>query len=318
MFDIAMPGMSSIQIEDICNSLKQIPVIEKYRNTTVFITGATGFIGKTLVLTLAYSNLVHQTGIHIVAAVRNKEKAEKVFGKLLEEDFLELYISDMIYPLDYEKSVDYIFHTASVTTSKTMVEQPAQTIHTAYAGTKNILDFAVSKVVKSVVYLSSMEVYGKPDPALGSVKESDLGYIDLMNVRSSYSEGKRICECLCTAYFSEYNVPVKMARLAQTFGAGVAENDNRVYAQFARSAMRGENIVLHSDGKSEGNYCYISDAIAALLLLGAEGKNGEAYNVVNESTHMQIREMAHLVAEKIAGGNLQVIFDIPDSDKTYG
>lgn len=89
-----------------------------------------------------------------------------------------------------------------------------------------------------MVYVSSMEVYGIPDEKKEYITEKDLGYIELENVRSSYSEGKRICECLCNAYVAEFGLPVKSARLAQTFGAGVLQEDNRVYAQFARSAMK--------------------------------------------------------------------------------
>ena len=291
---------------------------EIYENKTVFVTGATGLVGSVLVKALLCVNRLKDYHIQIIAAVRNREKAEKIYGNLLERPELKLYIGDILNPIECEYSVDYIFHTASVTTSKTMVEHPVMTIETSYQGTRNILEMARKKKVSGVVYVSSMEVYGTPDRSLEYVGEKDLGYIDLTNVRSSYSEGKRICECLCTAYASEYQIPVRVARLAQTFGAGILESDNRVYVQFAKSAIEGQDIVLHTDGTSEGNYCYIRDAIKALLLLGYSGKNGEAYTVVNEDTHMQIREMAAMVAEKIADGNIQVIFDIPESAMKYG
>ena len=64
--------------------------------------------------------------------------------------------------------------------------------------------------------------------------EEMQGYVDPLNVRSSYSMGKRMCECMCVSAYKEYGVPVKIARLAQTFGAGIAASDNRVFAQFAK------------------------------------------------------------------------------------
>ena len=76
-----------------------------------------------------------------------------------------------------------------------------------------------------------------------------------------------MCENMCVAYGTQYEVPVKIARLAQTFGAGVLPGENRVFAQFARSAMKGSDIVLHTEGKSEGNYCYTADAVRALLTI---------------------------------------------------
>lgn len=292
--------------------------LKEYQNSRVFITGATGLIGTQLVKTFLCANHKKNYDIHVIAAVRDEEKAKAVFGNLLKTEQLELYINDIRNPVDYEGEVDFIFHTASITTSKVMVEQPVTTIDTAYEGTKSVLEFARKKSVKKVVYVSSMEVYGNPDESLEMVCEDNLGYIDLKNVRSSYSEGKRICECLCTAYKSQFQVPVTVARLAQTFGPGIQLSDNRVYAQFAKSVINREDIVLHSDGTSEGNYCDIRDVIQALLLLGVAGKNGESYNVANEKSHMQIKEMAHMVADEIAEGSIKVIIDIPESAMTFG
>ena len=122
----------------------------------------------------------------------------------------------------------------------------------AIKGTTNVLEFAKAKNVRSMVYISSMEAFGITDPKKNLINEKDLGYIDILNPRSSYSEGKRICECICAAYFSQYGIPVKIARLAQTFGAGVPDSDTRVFAQFAKSAINGEDIVLHTKGESVG------------------------------------------------------------------
>lgn len=308
----------SKQQEDLEMIAQSAVEFENYRGKTVFVTGATGLVGSLLVKAFLCVNRLKDCDIRVVAAVRNRKKAENIYGKLLERKDLKLYIGDVAEPTNYEGTVDYIFHTASVTASKTMVEHPVLTIETAYQGTRNMLEFAREKQVSGMVYVSSMEVYGRPDASSESVKEADLGYVDLANVRSGYPEGKRICECLCNAYAAEYQLPVRSARLAQTFGAGVLESDNRVYAQFARSAMEGQDIVLHTDGTSEGNYCYTRDVIKALLILGYKGENGGAYNVVNEHTHMQIREMAALVSEKIAKGKIKVVFDIPESALKYG
>lgn len=309
---------TSKQQEDLEILAKSDIEFEKYKNKTVFVTGATGLIGSSLVKTLLCVNRLNNYNIKVIAAVRNREKAEKLFAGLLNREEMTLYVSDIVRPIVIEENIDYIFHTVSITASKIMVEHPVMTIETSYQGTRNVLELARKKNIDGMVYVSSMEIYGVPDEKIENISEKDLGYIDIGKVRSGYSEGKRICECLCNAYASEYEVPVKSARLAQTFGAGVLENDNRVYVQFAKSAMEKKDIVLHTKGTSEGNYCYIRDAVKALLMLGYAGKTGEAYNVVNESTHMQIKEMAMLVADKIADGNIKVVYDIPNSDIKYG
>ena len=127
-----------------------------------------------------------------------------------------------------------------------------------------------------------------------------------------------MCECLCNAYAAQYGLDVKSARLAQTFGAGILPTENRVFAQFARSAVKGDDIVLHTTGESEGNYVYTADAIRAILLLLAKGESGEAYNIANEQSHTTIRNMAELVAEQIAGGAIRVVLDIPQDASSLG
>ena len=135
-----------------------------------------------------------------------------------------------------------------------------------------------------MVYLSSLEVYGVPQTEDGTVTETDYGYIDPLSVRSSYSEGKRMVECLCASYAKEYQVPVKVARLSQTFGAGVEYHDGRVFAEFARCAVEKRNIILHTAGNTLRTYCYTKDAVAALLTILVKGEVGSAYNVTNKNT----------------------------------
>lgn len=309
---------SSLQQEDIEQIANGKIDLSHFKNSKIFITGATGLVGSMLVKTFLCCNRIRNLNLQVIGMVRNIEKAKQYYGDILQRNDFLLYVGDVKNAIKYDGKVDYIFHTASVTTSKVMVNDPVGTIDTAYMGTKNVLDLAVNNNVKSVVYVSSMEVYGVPDSQMSSIREKDLGYVDLFKARSSYPEGKRICECLCTAYKTEYEVPVKIARLAQTFGPGISWNDNRVYAQIAKSVLRKEDIVLHSDGKSEGNYCYIKDTIEGLIIIAIKGINGEAYNVVNEKMHMEIREMAELVANRIAKDEISVRYEIPEDIVSLG
>lgn len=282
---------------------------ELLKGKTVLVTGATGLIGVSLVRSLLYMG-----DIKVLAFVRNESKAKSIYE---QNSNLEIVIGDIINPIDIIETVDYIFHCASVTTSKIMVEQPVETLMTSIEGTKHILNLAKEKRCKSVVYISSMEVYGAFDNLDHEVTEDDLGYIDPLKVRSNYPEAKRLCENMCVAYLKEYGVPVKIARLAQTFGAGILPNENRVFAQFAKSVIHGENIILHTKGLSEGNYCYTRDCMTGLLTILLKGKDGEAYNVSNPNSHTTIVDMAKMVAHKIAKGNIEVLFDIPDTN-TFG
>jgi dTDP-glucose 4,6-dehydratase len=213
---------------------------------------------------------------------------------------------------------DYLVHGASVTASKMMVDNPVETIMTAIEGTKNMMDFATRCKMHGVVYLSSMEAYGIVKVDHGEVYEKDLGFIDSLNVRSSYSEGKRMTECLCASFASEYGVNVKIARLAQTFGAGIDKNENRVFAQFAKSVMNNENIVLHTNGEKANCYCYTSDAVAGLIILLLKGEAGQAYNVANMKTFCSIKEMAKIFVRVGKESSSELVFDIPEDISGFG
>jgi nucleoside-diphosphate-sugar epimerase len=123
---------------------------------------------------------------------------------------------------------------------------------------------------------------------------------------------------LCVVYTAQYGIPVKIARLAQTFGAGTPQDDTRVFAQFARSAIAGTDIELHTEGKSRGNYCYTSDAVRGLLAILLKGTDGQAYNIANPAASTTVREMAEMVANNICNGKIKVTVKIPDDIKKRG
>ncbi len=303
--------------EDLKNIASRTMKYRELYGSSILVTGATGLVGSQTVKALLMMNRMYQTEITVYALVRDQKKADRLYADFVDEELV--YITgDLQQNLDMGQKVDYIIHTASPTASKFFVEHPVETLGIAIDGTRKVLELAKEKHCKGVVYLSSMEAFGITDPTLETVKEEDLGYIDIHHVRSSYSEGKRVCELLCSCYASEYGVPVKIARLAQTFGAGIPYEENRVFAQFAKSAINGTDIVLHTKGLSVGNYCYTRDVVAALLLLLIKGENGQAYTVVNEESHITIGNMAKLVAEKIADNKINVVFDIPEDALTYG
>ena len=277
-------------------------------NSTILITGATGLIGKTIIKRLQSTD----PSVSIIAVVRNKYKAIQVIGE--ETEKLRYLVSDVSSIIPEAMDVDYIIHAASQTASKAFVNEPVETILTAFQGTKNMLDIAKMSNVKGFVFLSSMEVYGSPSTD-EKINETHNTNLDVMKVRSCYPESKRMCESLCSSYASEYGVPAKVVRLTQTFGPGVQYNDSRVFAEFARCAIEEKNIILHTKGETKRNYLYTEDAADAILTVLANGASGEAYNAANEETYCSIYEMACLVAEKCAKGKISVVIEEVDTEK---
>ena len=296
-------------LEEISNSI--LVKWSALENSTILITGATGLIGSILVRSILLRNENYNSNIKMVLLVRNLKDAINLFGKSeyikYEEKSVEEYITS--------SNIDYIIHGASPTKSKFFIEKPVETLDTSVLGTKNILEIAKKNNIKSMVYMSSMEMYGVIEKE--DVSEDDIGYIDVLNVRSSYSEGKRIAELYCYSYFSEYDVPVKIARIAQTFGAGVFKNENRVFKIFADSILDKKDIVLKSEGTTNINFSYTTDTIIGLLVVLINGISGEAYNVVGEKTNMTILDSAKWLAEKYGAGIVNVKFQIQKENSEF-
>lgn len=299
--------MRNIVQSDILAVVAKKDLFDPLQKSTILITGATGLIGSMMIKILIKANDTYRLGIRIVGQVRNKQKAESIYGDKMKQ--VEIVT-------DYDVTCDFIVHTVSPTTSRYFIERPVETIRSSVEGTILALELA-KKHNATMVYLSSMEQYGIPYGDEHVMTEDKIGIIDHLTSRSSYSESKRLCECLCSAYASEYGVDTKIARLAQTFGAGGSLSDNRMPMQFARSVAEGNNIFLHTKGKSISNFVYLTDAITGVLTVLEKGVAGQAYNICNDKESRSIREIAELVSRKVAGGKISVMVDIPRIDPGY-
>lgn len=294
-------------MRSICNA-DFIPW-EQLRDKTIFITGGTGLIGSTLISALLYTSNERGLNLKILALVRNQKKAEEKFAKQLQEmrglDFLQGSVEE--FP-DIREPIHYIVHGASQTASKAFVEQPVETIQTAVLGTSNILKLAHKKHVSGFVYLSSMEVYGHPEKG-HKVTEDEIGALSPLDIRNSYPISKVLCESMCCAYAKEYRVPAMIVRLTQTFGPGVQENDQRIFAEFSRCVKEKRDIVLKTKGETERCYLYTADAVTAIFCVLLKGFPGIAYNAADETTYCSITQMAQKVAD---WGGINVRLKIQD------
>lgn len=288
---------------------------QKLDNKTVFVTGATGLIGYTLVSALLYRNLKYKSNIKIIALVRNITKAKEKFVAQLKQNLnLKFVVGDVENLSPIDDGIDYIIHGANPTASSYFVKNPVETIKTAVWGTNNVLNLAKEKNISGFVYLSSMEVYGAPHTD-ELIDETYGTTVDTMSVRSCYPEAKRLCEALCASYADEYKAPAKVVRLAQTFGLGIDKNDNRVFAEFLHCAMQKQDIILQTEGTSKRCYLYTADSVTAILIVLLKGKVGEAYNAANKNTYCSIMEMAQLVAHELANDEIKVVIKVNKNSK---
>lgn len=308
--------MNKVLKEDFDNLLNSHIDFNSFKNRSILITGATGLIGSLAVRFFLYANCKLNLKTEIFALVRNKKKANKIYRHYSKAN-LHYVLCDLAHDeIAINSHIDFVIHAASVTNSKLLISKPVDAIRVAVNGTEKLLNLAVKNKTKSFVYISSMEVYGQPH-VNGKVHEDNLGDIDLTNPRSCYPEGKRMCECMCEAYKSQYGLNTKMARLAQTFGAGVLPGENRVFAQFAWSIINHQDIVLHTNGQSEGNYVYTADALKAILMLLVSKNASGPYNVVNERSHTTIKGMAELLIDQLGDGKQKVVVDVAKRNMGY-
>jgi nucleoside-diphosphate-sugar epimerase len=273
---------------------------------TVLVTGATGLIGRTLIKALLWYSLGHDAGLRVVALVRNAEGARQVFSAPLAAGAPLSFVEGDVQTMPALKEpVQFVVHGASVTASRNFIMTPAETISTTVRGTERVLEYARDEQVESLVYLSTVEVYGAPD-GTRLLGETDLLGFDPLVVRNCYPESKRMAEAMCAAYAAQHGVPAKVLRPTLTFGPGLPQQEERVFAQFARCAAEGRDIVLHTKGETKRSYLYTADAVTAVLTVLLAGLDGQAYNAANEATYCSVREMAELVAETCADGRIAV------------
>lgn len=303
--------------EFVADRLYNEHLAEKLNGKRVLVTGASGLIGSQIGKSIILCNEKHGTKINVVLHDIALDRIQARYGDDLKRDGVEVLAGDIREPFSYEKDIDYVIHCASNTSSKFFITNPVETIDILMNGTRNMLELAKAKQVKGFVYLSSLEIYGDVFDDKLQLDENAYHYLDFLNVRSSYPEGKRMCECLCSAFASEYKLPIFITRLAQTIGSDVPPDDGRAFAEFARCAVLGKDIVLKSKGGTVRNYCDIADTTLALFYVLLKGKPGNAYNVANRSTLCSIKEFAELYC-KLSKHDIHVVFDLSKSAEELG
>jgi nucleoside-diphosphate-sugar epimerase len=301
--------MSSYK-EDILQIFKQDLPWEKLSGANILVTGATGLIGGCLVEALM---LNPKRNYQVYASGRNEERAISRFKYFADNPAFHFVKYDVMQPLQSNVRFDYIIHAASNASPNFFSQKPVEVIKSNIDGVAHLVDYGMKYGMKRFLYVSSGEVYGEGD---GRVFTEDYsGYVDCAKPRSCYPSSKRAAETLCVSYAAEYGADVVIARPCHTYGPHFTEQDNRVYAQFIRNVLRGEDIVMKSTGEQYRSWCYVVDCVSALLYILLKGECGEAYNIADAESNISIRELAETIAT-IAGR--RVVIDIPDADEKRG
>lgn len=281
---------------------------EKLKNKTVMITGASGMVGSYMLYVLLMLNDEKHYGIKVDAVMRNVNKLPE---EIRNREDVNVVVADVTKDIPDVGDIDYIIHAASPASPLIMQNQPVETIAANTIGTFKTLELAKEKNAEGYLFISSREIYGQPDEGQEFFYENTYGFVDQLNPRSCYSEGKKAAETMCVCFHEEYGLNTKIARLAHTYGPGMSIYDGRVQADFLKNVYHNEDIVLKSEGTAVRTYTYIADAIAGMyrILLDSEDI---VYNIGNEAGKVSIRDLAEILVSIYPERGLKLVFDIPE------
>ena len=268
---------------------------DELEGKTVLIAGGKGFLGTYFVNVLNYINETLSTPMKIVIIdnlITSKDKKNNLGSNvtLLEQDISESF--------DFQDELHYIIHAASIASPPTYRKFPIKTVDVNYQGTRNLLEIARKNKIKSMLFLSSSEIYG--DTEVIPTPESELGKVSFIGPRACYDESKRLAETISILYYQQYKVPVKIARPFNLYGPYLNLDDGRIIPDFMRDAIEKSEIVIHSDGSPTRSFCYVSDAIRAFFRLLFSNHDGIICNVGNdeEISVSGVAEMIQKIIEK--------------------
>lgn len=275
----------------------------------IVVTGAAGFLGSHLVQSLIGQG--HQvTGIDNLSTgvIRN-------LAEVIENPHFVFHEADVTRPDTMDMFVDQqvheIYHLASPASPKFYQADAIGTIWVNTQGTYHMLELARVKGAK-FLYSSTSEAYG--DPEIHPQPESYRGNVNTWGPRACYDEAKRLGEVFCYEYYTKQRVPVKVARIFNTYSSGLRNDDGRVISNFVTQALTGQDITVYGDGLQTRSFCYVDDNIRGLQAFMAEDRaDGEIINIGNP-TEYTILEVAHLVKQLTQSDSKVVFLPLPEDD----
>jgi len=275
------------------------------RSVRVMVTGGAGFLGSHLC-----DRLLAQG--HDVLCVDNFYTSTRHnITHLLEHPNFELMRHDVTFPLYVE--VDRIYNLACPASPVHYQRDPVQTTKTSVHGAINMLGLA-KRTGARILQASTSEVYG--DPEVHPQTEGYWGNVNPIGIRSCYDEGKRCAETLFFDYWRQHQLPIKVARIFNTYGPRMLPDDGRVVSNFIVQALQGRDITIYGDGSQTRSFCYVDDLVEGLMrLMESDPKVTGPVNLGNPG-EFSIKELAEKVVAMVGSGSKIVYEPLPQDDPT--
>lgn len=269
----------------------------------VLVTGGAGFLGSNLCERLL------NDGHHVLAVDNFYTGSRENVAHLLDSPRFELLEHDVTVPLSVP--VDQIFNLACPASPPHYQRDPIQTTKTSFFGALNMLDLAKATGAK-ILQASTSEVYG--DPKVHPQPEEYWGNVNPIGIRSCYDEGKRISETLFFDYWRQYDIPIKVVRIFNTYGPQMDPEDGRVVSNFIVQALRGQDLTIYGDGSQTRSFCYVDDLVEGFIrFMGTSDDVTGPINLGNPG-EFTVAELAEKVLAKIGGSSKIVSLPLPADD----
>lgn len=282
---------------------------KRLEDKKLLITGPNGLLASYIVDTIAYLNdMLFDEPCKVIGIARSKIEENDRLGHLLNRKDINFIYQNIKYPIKLE-NVNFIIHAAGRSSPQIFVNEPISTIDTNITALRWLLSIPLDNPIESFIFFSSSEIYG--NPTVIPTPETYIGATNPLAPRGCYTESKRCCEALCSAYFKEHKIPVKIIRPAIVYGPGLSIYDKRVIGKFIKDALIDGVITLLDRGDAKRSYCYITDAMIIFWKVFFSDFNGEAFNVGNQHDEITIKELAQKIL-KITGGDLK--FNIKEDE----
>lgn len=267
----------------------------------ILVTGGAGFIGSHLI------DRLMQQGHDVVCLDNFYTGHKRNLQQWMGHHNFELIRHDITEPIRLE--VDQVYHLACPASPVHYQYNPVKTIKTNVMGTLNMLGLA-KRVKARFLLASTSEVYG--DPEVHPQPEEYRGNVNPIGIRSCYDEGKRVAETLAFDYHRQNDVDIRVARIFNTYGPRMLENDGRVVSNLIVQALRGEALTVYGDGSQTRSFCYVSDLVEGLMRL----MNGNSIGPINLGNpgEYTILELAQTIQQMINPGTSVKFEPLPQDD----
>ena len=316
---LSLDALLDRDLDYACAALKE--ELTSMRGRSLAITGGAGFLGYYLALVIVWWNERAGRNGQIKLTILDNFRRGRPQWLARLTNRATIVEFDLRSPLAKDlPEFDYVIHAAGIASPTYYRKYPIETMDANVVGLRNLLDRCVERStakspVKGFLFFSSSEIYGDPPAEAIPTPETFRGNVSCTGPRACYDESKRYGETLCVNFAKTYDLPIAMARPFNNYGPGLKISDRRVIPDFAGSILKGEDVVLYSDGTPTRTYCYAADAIVGYYKVLVRGHAGEPYNIGIESPEISVTQLAQMMvttSQRLFGYKGKVAFGKTD------